>query len=68
MVKNIKRYRKDLEKEGSPLAEKDDTGRFIHFGKSTVIILLPCPFLGVLIRQFHRRSGLATLPSVGAVP
>jgi len=32
MVKNIKRYRKDLEKEGSPLAEKDETGRFIHFG------------------------------------
>lgn len=33
MVKNIKRYRKDLEKEGSPLAEKDETGRFIHFGQ-----------------------------------
>jgi tubulin polyglutamylase TTLL1 len=26
MVKNIKRYRKDLEKEGSPLAEKDENG------------------------------------------
>lgn len=32
MVKNIKRYRKDLEKEGSPLAEKDEAGRFIHLG------------------------------------
>jgi hypothetical protein len=35
MVKNIKRYRKDLEKEGSPLAEKDELGRFIHLGKTT---------------------------------
>lgn len=33
MVKNIKRYRKDLEKEGSPLAEKDEVGRYIHLGQ-----------------------------------
>lgn len=32
MVKNIKRYRKDLEKEGSPLAEKDEPGRYVHLG------------------------------------
>lgn len=31
MVKNIKRYRRDLEREGSPLAEKDDRGRYIKF-------------------------------------
>ena len=36
MVKNIKRYRKDLEKEGSLLAEKDDTGRFLHLGRFRV--------------------------------
>ena len=30
MVKNIKRYRKDLEKEKDPLAERDETGRYIH--------------------------------------
>ena len=29
MVKNIKRYRKDLEKEGNPLAEKDESGRLV---------------------------------------
>lgn len=28
MVKNIKRYRRDLERENSPLAEKDDRGRY----------------------------------------
>lgn len=33
MVKNIKRYRKDLDKEGNPLAEKDENGRYIHLGK-----------------------------------
>ena len=30
MVKNIKRYRRDLEREGSPLAEKDERGRYIN--------------------------------------
>ncbi|KAK7886116.1 hypothetical protein WMY93_025737 [Mugilogobius chulae] len=30
MIKNIKRYRKDLEKEGNPLAEKDDNGKYIY--------------------------------------
>ena len=34
MVKNIKRYRRELEKEGSPLAEKEDNGRYIHLGES----------------------------------
>ena len=34
MVKNIRRYRKDLERDGSPLAERDERGRFIHLGQS----------------------------------
>lgn len=33
MVKNIKRYRKELDKENSPLAEKDELGRFVHLGR-----------------------------------
>jgi tubulin polyglutamylase TTLL1 len=32
MVKNIKRYRKELDKEGSALAEKDEFGRYVHLG------------------------------------
>ena len=32
MVKNIKRYRKELEKEFNPLAAKDDAGRYVHLG------------------------------------
>ncbi|KAL0229043.1 hypothetical protein GEMRC1_013663 [Eukaryota sp. GEM-RC1] len=30
LVKNIKRYRKDMEKEGHPLAERGPTGEFTH--------------------------------------
>lgn len=33
MVKNIKRYRKELEKEFNPLAAKDENGSFIHLGE-----------------------------------
>ena len=33
MVKNIKRYRKEMDKEGSALADKDENGRYIHLGK-----------------------------------
>ena len=32
MVKNIKRYRKDLEKDGSPIAERDTNGKYVHLG------------------------------------
>ena len=39
MVKNIKRYRRDLEKEGSPFAEKDETGRYVHLGEKIVCVL-----------------------------
>lgn len=30
MVKNIKRFRKEMEKESSPLAEKDELGNFVY--------------------------------------
>lgn len=30
MVKNIKRHRKELEKEGRPLAEKDGNGKYFY--------------------------------------
>lgn len=35
MIKNIKRYRKDLEKESSPLAEKDESGKYLYLGKTS---------------------------------
>ena len=33
MLKNVKRYRKELEKEGNMFAEKDENGKYIHLGK-----------------------------------
>lgn len=35
MVKNIKRYRRDLEKENNPVSEKDENGRYIHLGNKS---------------------------------
>ena len=32
MLKNVKRYRKDLEKEGNLFAEKDENGKYIYLG------------------------------------
>ena len=37
MVKNIRRYRKDLERDGSLVAERDERGRFIHLGPSKIV-------------------------------
>nr|XP_028584574.1 probable tubulin polyglutamylase TTLL1 isoform X2 [Podarcis muralis] len=46
MVKNIKRYRKELEKEGSPLAEKDENGKYLYLefrkNPSSTWIMKPC--------------------------
>ncbi|XP_067247688.1 polyglutamylase complex subunit TTLL1-like [Chanodichthys erythropterus] len=35
MIKNIKSYHKDLEKEASPLAEKDESGKHLYLGKTS---------------------------------
>lgn len=40
MIKNIKRYRKELEKEGSPLAEKDENGKYIYLGVCWVAVVV----------------------------
>lgn len=40
MLKNLKRYRKDLEKEGSPFAEKDENGKYTYLGKIFFVVLV----------------------------
>lgn len=51
LVKNIKRYRKDLEREGSALAEKMDMGskgiRYIYLDFIPTTFVLPAGFLFV---------------------
>ena len=41
LVKNFKRYRKDLEKEGNELAEKDETGNYVRLDIIPQTYLLP---------------------------
>ena len=42
LVKNIKRYRKDLEREGSLLAERGDgPGKYLHLDFIPVTFVLP---------------------------
>lgn len=53
MVKNIKRYRKDLEKEGSLLAEKDEPGRFIHLDFIPVTFMLPADY-NLFVEEFRK--------------
>ena len=41
MVKNMKRYRRDLEREGSPLAEKNEFGRYLYLDFIPTTFILP---------------------------
>lgn len=40
MVKNIKRYRRELEKDGNMLAEKDELGTYKYLGRVYVSSLV----------------------------
>ena len=41
MVKNIKRFRREMEKEGNSLAEKDDRGDFLYMEIVPMTYILP---------------------------
>ncbi|XP_068761499.1 polyglutamylase complex subunit TTLL1-like isoform X1 [Montipora capricornis] len=53
MMKNIKRYRKDLDKEGNPLAEKDELGRYIHLDFIPVTFILPADY-NLFVEEFRK--------------
>nr|XP_021498811.1 probable tubulin polyglutamylase TTLL1 [Meriones unguiculatus] len=53
MVKNIKRYRKELEKEGSPLAEKDENGKYIYLDFVPVTYMLPADY-NLFVEEFRK--------------
>ncbi|KAK4474885.1 hypothetical protein MN116_000746 [Schistosoma mekongi] len=53
MVKNIKRYRRELEKEGNPLAMKDDAGRYIYLDFIPVTYMLPQDY-NLFAEEFRR--------------
>ncbi|XP_067856186.1 polyglutamylase complex subunit TTLL1 [Heptranchias perlo] len=58
MIKNIKRYRKELEKEGSLLAEKDENGKYIHLDFVPVTFMLPADY-NMFVEEF-RKNPLST--------
>ena len=43
-MKNIKRYRRELEKEGHPLAARDEAGNFIHLNIIPTSFMLPSEY------------------------
>eukprot|EP00056_Hartaetosiga_gracilis_P005258 m.82867 g.82867 ORF g.82867 m.82867 type:complete len:494 (-) comp12104_c1_seq1:132-1613(-) len=53
MVKNIKRYRRELEKEGSPLAMKGDDNRYIHLDLVPDTYMLPSDY-NIFADEFRR--------------
>ncbi|OON17264.1 Tubulin-tyrosine ligase family protein [Opisthorchis viverrini] len=57
MAKNIKRYRKELEKEGNPLAAKDETGRYLYLDFIPVTYMLPQDY-NLFTEEFKRNPTL----------
>ncbi|MGH0170285.1 UNVERIFIED_CONTAM: hypothetical protein FKN15_059004 [Acipenser sinensis] len=53
MIKNIKRYRRELEKEGSPLAEKDENGKYIYLDFVPVTFMLPADY-NLFVEEFRK--------------
>ena len=53
MVKNIKRYRKELEKENNPLSNKDEFGNYIHLDFIPQTFILPGEY-SLFVEEFHR--------------
>eukprot|EP00037_Helgoeca_nana_P010959 m.97387 g.97387 ORF g.97387 m.97387 type:complete len:408 (+) comp20523_c0_seq1:329-1552(+) len=56
MVRNIKRYRKEMEREGSPLAERDEKGRWVHLDIIPDTFMLPHEH-GMFAEEFRRCGG-----------
>ncbi|XP_059486933.1 polyglutamylase complex subunit TTLL1 [Neocloeon triangulifer] len=58
LIKNIKRYRKELEREGSPLAERSETGRYLHLDFVPITFILPADY-NMFVEEY-RKSPLST--------
>jgi len=53
MVKNIKRFRKDMEKENNPLAERDDQGNLIYLDIVPMTYILPGDYT-IFVEEFKK--------------
>ncbi|ESO10564.1 hypothetical protein HELRODRAFT_156264 [Helobdella robusta] len=53
MVKNIRKYRKELEKDGNVLADKDDSGRYIYLDFIPITFMLPADY-NLFVEEFRK--------------
>ncbi|KAL0274184.1 UNVERIFIED_CONTAM: hypothetical protein PYX00_006665 [Menopon gallinae] len=54
LVKNIKRYRKELEREGNPLAEKGDSpGKYLYLDFVPVTFVLPADY-NMFVEEYRK--------------
>jgi tubulin polyglutamylase TTLL1 len=53
MVKNIKRFRKDMEKENNPIAEKDESGALIYMDIVPMTYILPGEYT-IFVEEFKK--------------
>jgi hypothetical protein len=53
MVKNLKRYRKELERENHAWAERDGAGNYVHFDFFPVTYVLPSDY-SVFLEEFKK--------------
>eukprot|EP00741_Cyanophora_paradoxa_P017157 tig00020960_g16569.t1 len=53
MVKNIKRYRKDLERENDPMAERDENGNYANLDFIPLTYILPGDY-SLFVEEFKR--------------
>jgi tubulin polyglutamylase TTLL1 len=53
MVKNIKRFRKDMEKENNPIAERDDQGNLMYLDIVPMTYILPGDYT-IFVEEFKK--------------
>ena len=53
MVKNIKRFRKDMEKENNPIADRDENGNLIYMDCVPITYILPQDYT-VFVEEFKK--------------
>lgn len=53
MVKNIKRFRKDMEKENNPIADRNEDGALVYMDIVPITYLLPSDYT-IFVEEFKK--------------
>ncbi|GFR30729.1 probable tubulin polyglutamylase TTLL1 [Trichonephila clavata] len=53
MMRNIRKYRRELERENSPLSVKDENGKYVHLDFIPVTFILPADY-NMFVEEFRR--------------